>query len=138
MNPDPLVVEIVTPTSKVELHGITYVRAPGLDGMFGVLQGHVPAMIALDMGEIRIQQKNVERYWATSGGFAEIHREKVILLLETAEQAADIDMNRARSAEERARRHLEAAEEDLAVDRERAQQAFERAKNRLAVAERAQ
>jgi len=138
MNPDPLTVEIVTPTSTVDLHGISYMRAPGVDGLFGVLEGHIPAMIALDVGEISLEQQATRRYWATSGGFAEIHRKRVVLLLETAEPAGDINRSRANEALERARRRVQSADKDPEIDKERAQQALKRARNRLTVADRAQ
>lgn len=98
----------------------------------------MPAMIALDTGEISLKQQNTKRFWATSGGFAEIHRDRVVLLLESAEPAGDIDQGRAKEALERARKLLQSADKDPDIDKERAQQALKRARNRLTVADRAQ
>lgn len=135
MIPDSLQVQIVTPTRLDEKYRINYVRAPGLDGLFGVMPGHVPAIIALDVGELSLQQGNDREYWATSGGYAEIHQDKVVLLVESAEQATDIDVDRANQALNRAQKRLK-AEGKEGIDEERAQNAYQRAKNRLAVAKR--
>ena len=110
-----------------------YLRAPGLDGLFGVMLGHVPAIIALDTGEITIEQNGSRKYLATSGGYAEIHRDDVTLIVETAERAGEIDVERAKAAEKRASERLEDGEE---VDTSRAKDALARARNRIRVAER--
>lgn len=133
MIPDRLNVEIVTPTGEVVRHDIDYVRAPGMDGLFGVLPGHVPAIIALDIGEARLVWNESSVHYAISGGYAEIHRDRVVLLVESAERADQIDVGRAQEAEQRARKRLEEAEDD--VSKETATQALRRAQNRIKVAE---
>ncbi len=52
------------------------------------------------------------RHLATSGGFAEVVSDKVTFLLETAEFAEEIDVERAKRAKERA----ESALSDLSSD----------------------
>ncbi len=135
MIPDSLSVEIVTPTGISVEHQVEYVRAPGLDGLFGVMPGHVPAIIALDVGEISIEQNDDREYWATGGGYAEIHQDRVILLVESAERSSDIDTERAESSAERARNRLEKKREEQ-IDEARARASLERALNRLGVANR--
>ncbi len=135
MAAEDLTVEIVTPTSVHEAHNVSYVRAPGVDGLFGVMTGHVPAMIALQMGELGIEDQGGRQFWATSGGYAEVHRDRVVLLLETAEPAATIDVDRARQAADRARERLKQAKENPDIDQERARHALQRALNRLSIAE---
>lgn len=133
MDADHLTIEIVTPTSQYLENEVEYLRAPGVDGLFGVMVGHVPAIIALDSGEIAIDQNGSRKYLATSGGYAEIHRDEVTLIVETAELANEIDVERARAAAERAKDRLSREE---GVDVIRAQAALERANNRLQVAGR--
>jgi F-type H+-transporting ATPase subunit epsilon len=70
--------------------------------------------------------------FATSGGFLEIVDNKVTVLAETVEPASEIDVERAESAEERARRRLEKGLEG--EEREKYESARERARNRLRVA----
>jgi len=135
MAAENLTVEIVTPTSVHESHNVSYVRAPGIDGLFGVMTGHVPAMIALQMGELGIEEQSGRQYWATSGGYAEVHRDRVVLLLETAEPAATIDVERAQQAADRASKRLAEVKENHDIDEERARHALQRALNRLSIAE---
>ena len=48
--------EIVTPTQILKTDNVSYLRCPGVDGLFGVLSGHRDALIALSLGEIKISQ----------------------------------------------------------------------------------
>ena len=70
--------------------------------------------------------------FATSGGFLEVIGNVVTLLAETVEPASEIDLDRARAAEERARQRLLAS--TSTEDRLLAEQALERARNRARVA----
>ena len=93
--------EIVTPIKIFDEGQVEYVRCPGLDGSFGVMANHREAIIALGVGEIKVTKNGKNHFLATSGGFAEITKEKVELLLETYERAEGIDADRAESALQR-------------------------------------
>ncbi|MFH1861415.1 MAG: ATP synthase delta/epsilon chain alpha-helix domain-containing protein, partial [bacterium] len=67
-------------------------------------------------------------------GFIEVTPDKTIILAQTAEFAEDIDVDRAKSAKERAEARLKAKQTELDV--ERAQAALLRAGNRLRIAMR--
>ena len=69
---------------------------------------------------------------AVSGGFAEVGRERVTVLAETAERAEEIDIQRAESSQQRAEERLARRYEEE-VDVVRAQSALSRALNRLKV-----
>lgn len=129
-----LQVEIVTPTRFLDEGSVTYVRCPGLDGSFGVMVNHAPAVIALSIGEIKlIRNSNEEEFLATGGGYAEISGDKVLLLVESAERHTEIDKERARLAAERAKQRLQ---KKTGVDINRARSALLRSMNRLKVAQR--
>ncbi|MBD3275567.1 MAG: ATP synthase F1 subunit epsilon, partial [Candidatus Marinimicrobia bacterium] len=102
---------------------------------FGVMPGHVPSIIALDIGEVSIQQSGDREFWATSGGYAEIHPDRVVLIVESAERSSNIDIDRAKSAAERAKDRLEKKKQEQ-IDEARARAALNRAMNRLSVAKR--
>ena len=88
---------------------------------------------AIGIGPLYVTLPSGERItFATSGGFLEVLSNIVTILAETVEPATGIDLERARSAEERARQHLLEAGDD--VDRQRAEQALERARNRTRIA----
>ena len=95
--------EIVTPTRILEAGEVSYVRCPGTDGSFGVMSGHREAVIGLDVGEIKVTQGGKDSFYATSGGLAEITKEKVQLLVETVEKADEIDSSRAEASLTRAK-----------------------------------
>jgi F-type H+-transporting ATPase subunit epsilon len=127
--------EIVTP-QRVQYGGeVESFWAPGVEGNFQVLAGHIPFMTVLQVGEISFRETNGRRrYTATSGGFVEVLRTGVTVVAETAEFAEEIDVRRAEGAKNRARERLRKPEPGTDIDRATA--ALARALNRLQVAER--
>lgn len=127
--------EVVTPEGAVISEAVEIVVAPGTMGEFGVLAGHTPFLTTLKLGTIRYKDaKNQERLVFVSGGFAEALPDRVTILAETAERRRDIDLERAKSALERARRRL-AGEVEKDIDFIRAKAALDRALYRVKVAE---
>ena len=123
--------EIITPTKVFDEGQVDYVRAPSLDGLFGVQNRHAPAIIAMKTGEIKVVKEGKTNYFSTSGGFADIRPENVQLLVETAERGEDIDKIRAQTALEKAQKRLQSDDANHA----RARTALERSQNRLKVAD---
>ncbi len=124
--------EIRTPEKLIYEGDVTSVNAPGIEGNFQILYGHIPFLTALDVGEIRINETDTPRLMATSGGVFEVLRTGVTALVETAEWASDIDVARAESALERAKEQLSTDSPDL--NRPRAEASLARAQNRIKVA----
>ena len=123
----PLV--IVTPSSMAYEGDARSVLAPGADGYFEVLIGHVPMLTSLQPGILTIRNAGGRTRYTVSGGFVEVLRSNVTILAETIEEVGDIDVARAQQAEERARRRLDSDEEG--VDAERAKASLDRALNRI-------
>ena len=121
--------EIVTPIKIFDEGQVEYVRCPGLDGSFGVLANHREAIIALGVGEIKVSKNGKDHFLATSGGFAEITKEKVELLLESYEQAEEIDTSRAEAALKRAEERKLSEE----IDSTRNDASLQRAVNRIKI-----
>ena len=113
---------------------VDYIRCPGLDGSFGVMANHQNAIIALGIGEIKVTQNKKEHYFATSGGFAEIEKEKVQLLVETVERSGEINSNRAEESLNRVKMRKKDAKGEL--DQARMDVSMTRAMNRLKVSQR--
>mgnify|MGYP001418264880 CR=1 FL=1 len=124
--------DIITPNGTFSIGKVEYLRAPSTDGLFGVLANHIPSIIAIGVGEIKITIDGKEKLYATSGGYADIKKESVSLVLETAEEASSIDIKRSEEALNRAQKHLKDSNYDL----KRAQEAIERAKIRISVAKK--
>jgi F-type H+-transporting ATPase subunit epsilon len=125
-------VEIRTPEQLIYEGDVTSIRAPGVEGNFEILGEHIPFLTALDIGEIRIQESETPQLMAVSSGVFEVLRTGVTALVETAEWASEIDVERAENALDRAQAQLEANAPDL--NRPRAEAALARAENRLEVA----
>ena len=125
-------VEIRTPEQLVYEGDVMSIRAPGIEGNFEILAEHLPFLTALDIGEIRIQESETPQLMAVSGGVFEVLRTGVTALVETAEWASEIDVERAENALDRAQAQLQGNAPDL--NRPRAEAALARAKNRLEVA----
>ena len=124
--------DIVTPTNVISEGQVEYLRAPSIEGLFGIMGGHAVATILMDIGEIKVTKDGKEFYYATNGGFADIRPESVMLLVETAEKLSDIDTDRAKSAMKRAKDKLQDSETDF----KRAKNAIDRARNRLKISSR--
>ncbi len=91
---------------------VDMVEAQGALGEFGVLPGHISFLTSIVPGEVRYMTDGKTRRLAASRGFAEVVSNKVTFLLETAEFAEEIDVERARRARDRAESTLK----DLSSD----------------------
>lgn len=126
--------EVVTPEKIVVNEEAQIVVAPGSLGEFGVLIGHTPFLSTLKIGIVRYKDASgTERFVFVNGGFAEALPDKVTILTQSAERRRDIDLERAKTAYERAKMRLEKKTED--IDFVRARAALERALYRLRLAE---
>jgi F-type H+-transporting ATPase subunit epsilon len=106
--------EIITPEQTVVKEEVDMVEAKGAYGEFGILPGHTQFLTALDIGEVRYMKNGVTHHLSASNGFAEVVEDKVVMLLDTAEPAAEIDIERAKKALERAEAALKALSFDHA------------------------
>ena len=71
---------IVTPVRSLNLENISYVRCPGLEGLFGVLPNHQEGIFALSVGEVKVIKGGKSQYYSIGGGFAEIISELLFLI----------------------------------------------------------
>ena len=124
---------IVTPERKVVDRQVEEVVLPGSEGYLGVLPGHAPLLTALHVGEISYRAEGATHYASVAWGFAEVHDDQVTILAETAERAEEIDVERARRAQQRAEEQMRQAGD---VDWDVARVALMKAMTRIRVAER--
>jgi F-type H+-transporting ATPase subunit epsilon len=125
---------LVTPQKQLLRQRVTEVQLPGADGYLGILPGHAPLMTELGIGELSYHDAGGKEsdHLAIIRGFAEVLSDRVTLLAETAEFAAEIDLARAEAAKARAEKHL--ASGDSNIDWDRASVALQRALIRIQVA----
>ncbi len=98
---------VVTPQRKVLSEEVVSVVAPGTEGYLGVLPGHAPLLTTIKPGVVYYRKIcGGKDCLAVSGGFMEAGPDKVIILADTAETAAEIDVERARQSRDRAAKRL--------------------------------
>ena len=107
-----LTLEVVTPDGLLIRDEVDSVQAPGSEGSFGVLPGHIPMLTTLGAGEI------VYRNGAEVGrivclfGFCEVLPDRVHIMAESGERADDIDVARAESARARAAERMKMVKDE--------------------------
>lgn len=132
--PSHLSLEVVTPDRAVVHETVDEAQLPAAEGYLGVLPGHTPLLVTLQVGEVWFRRGADKTYLNIAFGFAEILPDRIRILARLAERADEIDVVRAEEAARRARERL--AERASDVDFERARIALLKSLSRLRVAER--
>jgi F-type H+-transporting ATPase subunit epsilon len=117
-----LLCEIVTPEKIVYTNEVEMVIAPTLDGEVGIMPLHAPLVTVLRPGELRVRyndNKDVE-WFAVSGGYLQVHQDKVIVLADAAEHASRVNVERATRAKELAEQRMAEMKAKPLMERETA------------------
>ena len=130
-----IMLEVVTP-HRLELQKhVDYVVAPTIDGVAGVLPGHIRLITRLATGVLRYEIDGKDNFMAVSEGFMEVTPQKVIILAEAADLPENVDVNQAleekRQAEEALRHSLTEK-----INFDQAEIAIARAVNKIEVAKK--
>ncbi|MEE2708184.1 MAG: F0F1 ATP synthase subunit epsilon [Gemmatimonadota bacterium] len=123
---------VVTPSRQVFEGAVRSLQAPGTDGDFEVLVGHIPMLTSLRPGIVTVGDAEGRSSYSVGGGFVEVMRRRATVLAESIERVDDIDLDRARQAETRAQERLDSA--GPSIDVARAKAALARAQNRIKAA----
>lgn len=101
---DVLKLTIITPERRlVEGFDAVSVTLTGSEGQIQILPGHVPMIGALNVGILRYKAVNSqEGAGIISSGFFEVRDDKLTVIAETLELPEEIDIARARAAQEKA------------------------------------
>ena len=110
-------VEIITPDRIFYRGQASMIEFTTTEGEIGVFKDHIPLTTVLATGIVTITEADGAKKAVVHAGFAEILGEKVTLLAEVAEWPEEIDLERARKAEDRARERLNRKDADLDVAR---------------------
>ena len=80
---------------------------PAIDGEKGIMAHNEDMVIAVEIGELRLQKPDGEWLHAVvSRGFAQVSHNRVTMLVLSAERPEEIDVRRAEEARERAQEQL--------------------------------
>ncbi len=135
MLPENIELEVVTPARHVLSARVESLEMPGKDGYVGILPGHAPLITELGVGVLTYREGSEAHYLTVIHGYAEVLPDRVIVLSEASERADEIDVARARAAQERAQAELARAGSQE-VDWEAASAALQRALIRVQAATR--
>ncbi|MRR54531.1 MAG: F0F1 ATP synthase subunit epsilon [Deltaproteobacteria bacterium] len=133
---EKLQLELITPYKKVLSEQVDMITAFGSLGEFAVLPGHASFLTSLKIGELSYLKDGETFHLALNWGYFEIVDDTVTILVETAERADEIDLERARAAlgrAEEALKKLTREDKDLIVY----EAALQRALIRMQVATKA-
>jgi F-type H+-transporting ATPase subunit epsilon len=126
-------VEVVTAERELYNGEADIVDVPGSDGQLGILPEHAPLVALLGAGPLEIKQNGEADIFFISGGFLEVSHDRVTILADTAENAAEIDEARAEEARRKAQNELQEAQ--TRAQRAEAEAALGRALFRLKIVE---
>ncbi len=131
-----LYLEVVTPEKVLVSQEVDLVMAPGSEGEFGILPEHINFLSGIIPGTVRFDHSNTIELMSVTTGFAEISENKVAILVDSAEKASDIDIERAQESRDRAKERLAMDREAENIDLIRAEASLGRAISRIKVAKR--
>lgn len=130
----PLTVRVIAPDKTVWDSPAEEVILPSTTGQLGILAGHAPLLTALDTGVMRVRSNKDWVAIALMGGFAEIEKDEVTILVNGAERGEAIDREAARTAYQDAETRLNQVSVDDRQARIQAVQAVKRARARFQAA----
>jgi F-type H+-transporting ATPase subunit epsilon len=114
-----LTLEVLTPQRRVLTVETPWVTVPGTLGELGILPEHIPLVTTVDSGVLQYEQDGQRRRAAVHYGYAQVQGDRVTVLSEMVELSDQIDLGRARDAEQRARDKLRELIADQQAERDR-------------------
>jgi F-type H+-transporting ATPase subunit epsilon len=95
--------EIITPVRQAFSEEVDMVVVPTTSGVVGVLAHHEPLFSSLTEGEIKISSAGKDFFLAIGGGFMEINKDKVSILVSRAVHADELNEAEIKKAQDAAR-----------------------------------
>ena len=126
-------VQIITPDRIFYEGSVSMVEFNTREGEIGVYKDHIPLTSVLSPGIVTLHENGGLKEAAVHAGFAQILPDKVTMLAEIAEWPDEIDVERAKRAEKRARDRI--ARHDKNLDLVRADTALRKSLVRQNLAE---
>lgn len=133
-----LEVHVVTPEREVWAGEAQLLVARGVDGEVGIMGGHAPLLVRLDVGPLRIRSEDGDQVAVVDGGFLHVSTEdgatRADVLADGAQLASEIDATAARTRADEVRQRLDAGDELEDDERTRLRRELKKADARLAIA----
>ena len=101
----PIHVEVITQERKIfDEPAADMVIIPASEGEMGVLPNHAPILTTLNFGDLVVRKGSAEEHFAVYGGVVDVRPDKVVILADMADVAAELDIKALEAARERARK----------------------------------
>ena len=114
MSETTIKLDIVSAEEELFSAQVQMVFAPAMMGEVGISPKHTPLMTMLKAGDVRAQISETEtKTFFISGGLLEIQPNSVTILSDTAIREDDLDEERAKEAESKAREAMENSGSDM-------------------------
>lgn len=109
--------EVVSAEQHVLTADVTEIYARSVEGELGVLPGHQPALIGLDIGPVRVVAEDGTHYTiAVHRGMLYVDKDaRAVVLADVAELSTEIDVERARDRQRRIEAALAERPDDVAL-----------------------
>jgi F-type H+-transporting ATPase subunit epsilon len=88
---DSLKLTVITPDKLLVDEEAHEVGLPGLDGCLGILPGHSPLLVTLGDGDLTYRISTKEKKLEVSGGYAEVHSDKIQVFTRVKEKEQESD-----------------------------------------------
>lgn len=121
---DNMKLKIVAPERIFYEGDTSFLEFTTTEGEMGIYPQHIPLTAIIAPGVLKIHEGDTVKEAALMSGFVQILKDSVTILAESVEWPEEIDINRAKEAEIRARRRID--DED-GIDMDRAELALKRA-----------
>jgi F-type H+-transporting ATPase subunit epsilon len=120
----PVDVHVVTPEREVWSGETSLLIARGVDGELGIMGGHMPILVQLAVGPLRIMREGGEDVIIVDGGFLHVATEEGVtradVLATDAVAAAEVDIDAAKRALEELRAADDGTDPEVGLAIERA------------------
>ena len=131
---DKIHLKVITHEKIIYENDIDELYVQTTEGRIGILKNHIPVICALSVGVTKVVKDKASECIATMGGILQFAHNQATILTDIAELECDIDVARAKNAQERAQARIKAQEENL--DMARAQMALAKSIARISAKEK--
>ncbi len=98
--------QIITPVREVLNENINELVVPTETGEITILPNHVSLITKVVPGELTIKKERKIDHFAITGGFLEVRENSIVILADYAVRAEDIEIAKAKEAQEKAVRAM--------------------------------
>jgi F-type H+-transporting ATPase subunit epsilon len=107
-----LLLEVITPTKTVISEEVDEITVNTVNGQITILPNHINLLTKLTAGEMIVKIGTKTQAFAVMGGFLEVTKNKVNVLADYAVRATDIEIAKAKEAQERAEKLMQGKQEN--------------------------